>query len=158
MCGSQWYSHMMQFTGRDHRWSCLKAERSGIRELVFPVISKHFVPWDLPAWSFHVVLKTRDIISCVGVFILPSLTECFSCVFWGNLFLACPHPPKIHNGHHIGGHASPYLPGMIVKYTCNPGYMLVGKAFIFCTHQGTWSPFDSYCKGILHSCWGFMEY
>uniref|UniRef100_A0A8D1K7A5 Sushi domain-containing protein n=1 Tax=Sus scrofa TaxID=9823 RepID=A0A8D1K7A5_PIG len=61
---------------------------------------------------------------------------------------ACPHPPKIHNGHHIGGHASPYLPGMIVKYTCNPGYMLVGKAFIFCTHQGTWSPFDSYCKEV----------
>ncbi|XP_057583190.1 complement receptor type 1 [Hippopotamus amphibius kiboko] len=61
---------------------------------------------------------------------------------------ACPHPPKIHNGHHMGGHASQYLPGMTVNYTCDPGYKLMGKAFIFCTHQGTWSPFDLSCKGI----------
>ncbi|KAF5916762.1 hypothetical protein HPG69_005557, partial [Diceros bicornis minor] len=70
-------------------------------------------------------------------------------VFWGNLFLACPHPPKIHNGHLIGGHASPYLPGVTVTYTCDLGYLLVGKAFIFCTHQGTWSQSDHYCKEIL---------
>ncbi|KAF5916776.1 hypothetical protein HPG69_005571 [Diceros bicornis minor] len=48
--------------------------------------------------------------------------------------LSCPHPPKIHNGHHIGGHASAYLPGMTVTYTGDPGYLLVGKAFIFCIH------------------------
>nr|XP_058901563.1 complement receptor type 1 [Kogia breviceps] len=61
---------------------------------------------------------------------------------------ACPHPPKIHNGHHIAGHASPYLPGMTVNYTCDPGYKMVGKAFIFCTHQGTWSLCDLYCKEV----------
>ncbi|XP_034522836.1 complement receptor type 1-like isoform X3 [Ailuropoda melanoleuca] len=60
----------------------------------------------------------------------------------------CPHPPKIHNGHYIEGHASPYLPGMIVNYTCDPGYLLVGRAFIFCTYQGTWSQFDHYCKEV----------
>ncbi|XP_045643741.1 complement receptor type 1 isoform X3 [Ursus americanus] len=60
----------------------------------------------------------------------------------------CPHPPKIHNGHYIEGHASPYLPGMIVNYTCDPGYLLVGRAFIFCTYQGTWSQSDHYCKEV----------
>ena len=148
----------MQFTGRDYRWSCLKAEKSGFRDLVFPLISKHLVRWDLPALGFLVILIDRDIISCVGVFILLSLTECLFLCFGGNLFLACPHPPKINNGHHIAGHASPYLPGMTVNYTCDPGYKLVGKAFIFCTHQGTWSLFDLYCKGIWYSCLIFMKY
>ncbi|KAF5916773.1 hypothetical protein HPG69_005568, partial [Diceros bicornis minor] len=68
---------------------------------------------------------------------------------WG----PCPHPPKIHNRHHIGGHASPCLPGMTVTYTCNLGYLLLGKAFAFCTQQRTWSQFDYYCKGNSLSCW-----
>ncbi|KAI5168884.1 Complement Receptor Type 1 [Manis pentadactyla] len=63
------------------------------------------------------------------------------------LELACPPPPKICNGHLIRGHAAPCVPGMTVTYTCDPGYLLVGKAFIFCTHQGTWSQFDQDCKG-----------
>ncbi|KAM5201988.1 complement receptor type 1 isoform 2-T2 [Hipposideros larvatus] len=70
---------------------------------------------------------------------------------------ACPHPPEIHNGHHSGGHASPYLPGMTVSYTCDPGYVLMGKAFIFCTHKGTWSPFDHYCKEVKCSLPQFMN-
>ncbi|XP_074178083.1 complement receptor type 1 isoform X9 [Rhinolophus sinicus] len=70
---------------------------------------------------------------------------------------ACPHPPKIHNGHHIGRDAPPYLPGMSVNYTCDPGYLLVGKAFIFCTHKGTWSQFDHYCKEVKCSLPPFMN-
>ncbi|XP_014638796.1 PREDICTED: complement receptor type 1 isoform X1 [Ceratotherium simum simum] len=70
---------------------------------------------------------------------------------------ACPHPPKIHNGHLIGGHASPYLPGVTVTYTCDLGYLLVGKAFIFCTHQGTWSQSDHYCKEVKCSLPQFMN-
>ncbi|XP_070252749.1 complement receptor type 1 isoform X4 [Myotis yumanensis] len=61
---------------------------------------------------------------------------------------ACPPPPKVHNGRHTGGHVSPYLPGMIVNYTCDPGYLLVGKGFIFCTHEGTWSQVYHYCKEV----------
>ncbi|XP_027631896.1 complement receptor type 1 isoform X1 [Tupaia chinensis] len=61
---------------------------------------------------------------------------------------ACPLPPKIRNGYTTGGHVSLYLPGMKVNYTCDPGYLLVGKAFIFCTDQGTWSPLDHYCKEV----------
>ncbi|XP_015427381.1 PREDICTED: complement receptor type 1-like, partial [Myotis davidii] len=59
---------------------------------------------------------------------------------------ACPPPPKVHNGRHTEGHVSPYLPGMIVNYTCDPGYLLVGKGFIFCTHEGNWSQVYHYCK------------
>ncbi|XP_070123988.1 complement receptor type 1-like isoform X5 [Equus przewalskii] len=70
---------------------------------------------------------------------------------------ACPHPPKIHNGHKIGGRASPYLPGMTVTYTCDPGYLLVGNAFIFCTHLGTWSQSDHYCKEVKCSLPQFMN-
>ncbi|XP_057364006.1 complement decay-accelerating factor, GPI-anchored-like isoform X2 [Manis pentadactyla] len=65
------------------------------------------------------------------------------------IFSACPPPPKICNGHLIRGHAAPCVPGMTVTYTCDPGYLLVGKAFIFCTHQGTWSQFDQDCKAMI---------
>ncbi|XP_059001267.1 complement receptor type 1 isoform X1 [Mustela lutreola] len=60
----------------------------------------------------------------------------------------CPHLPKIHNGYYLERPASPYLPGMTVNYTCDPGYLLVGRAFIFCTNQGTWSQFDHFCKEV----------
>nr|XP_017203309.1 complement receptor type 1 [Oryctolagus cuniculus] len=62
--------------------------------------------------------------------------------------VACPPPPKIQGGHHTGGRDAPFLPGMIVNYTCDPGYLLVGKAFIFCSDQGTWSQLDHYCKEV----------
>ncbi|XP_053464040.1 complement receptor type 1 isoform X2 [Nycticebus coucang] len=71
--------------------------------------------------------------------------------------VACPHPPKIQNAHLIEGHVSLYLPGMIVSYTCVHGYQLVGKAFIFCTDQGTWSHFDHYCKEVNCSLPQFMN-
>ncbi|XP_029791226.1 complement receptor type 1-like isoform X2 [Suricata suricatta] len=61
---------------------------------------------------------------------------------------ACPLPPEILNGHSTEGRASPYLPGMIVHYTCDPGYLLVGRNFIFCTHLGTWSQLEHYCKEV----------
>nr|XP_010339349.2 complement receptor type 1 [Saimiri boliviensis boliviensis] len=70
---------------------------------------------------------------------------------------ACPHLPKIQNGHYIGGHVPPYLPGMIINYICDPGYLLVGKAFIFCTVQGTWSQLDHYCKEVNCSFPQFMN-
>ncbi|XP_032187891.1 LOW QUALITY PROTEIN: complement receptor type 1-like [Mustela erminea] len=60
----------------------------------------------------------------------------------------CPHLPKIHNGYYLERPASPYLPGMTVIYTCDPGYLLVGRAFILCTNQGTWSQFDHFCKDV----------
>ncbi|PNJ53170.1 CR1 isoform 1, partial [Pongo abelii] len=70
---------------------------------------------------------------------------------------ACPHPPKIQNGHYIGGHVSLYLPGMTVSYICDPGYLLVGMGFIFCTDQGVWSQLDHYCKEVNCSFPLFMN-
>ncbi|XP_023404158.2 complement receptor type 1 isoform X1 [Loxodonta africana] len=69
----------------------------------------------------------------------------------------CPPPPKIYNGHHIGGHASSYLPGMTVNYSCDPGYLLLGKPFIFCTYQGTWSQLGHFCKEVKCSLPYFMN-
>uniref|UniRef100_G1QKA7 Complement C3b/C4b receptor 1 (Knops blood group) n=1 Tax=Nomascus leucogenys TaxID=61853 RepID=G1QKA7_NOMLE len=70
---------------------------------------------------------------------------------------ACPHPPKIQNGHYIGGHVSLYLPGMAINYICDSGYLLVGKGFIFCTDQGIWSQLDHYCKEVNCSFPLFMN-
>nr|XP_020139996.1 complement receptor type 1 [Microcebus murinus] len=70
---------------------------------------------------------------------------------------ACPQPPKIQNGHLTGQHASPYRPGTIVSYTCDRGYLLVGKAFIFCTDRGTWSQLGHYCKEVNCNLPQFMN-
>ncbi|XP_063469675.1 complement receptor type 1 [Symphalangus syndactylus] len=70
---------------------------------------------------------------------------------------ACPHPPKIKNGHYIGGHVSLYLPGMTISYICDSGYLLVGKGFIFCTDQGIWSQLDHFCKEVNCSFPLFMN-
>ncbi|XP_075398504.1 complement receptor type 1-like [Tenrec ecaudatus] len=69
----------------------------------------------------------------------------------------CPHPPEIRNGHLIGAQTSSYHPGMTVQYICDPGYQSVGKPFIFCTHQGTWSHFEHHCKEITCSLPQFMN-
>ncbi|XP_048214199.1 complement receptor type 2 [Perognathus longimembris pacificus] len=69
----------------------------------------------------------------------------------------CPHPPKLQNGHHIGEYTSSYLPGMKVNYTCDPGYLMVGRGFIFCTPQRTWSEFDHYCKEVKCSLPSSMD-
>ncbi|XP_039086030.1 complement receptor type 1-like [Hyaena hyaena] len=69
----------------------------------------------------------------------------------------CPLPPKILHGHSTGGQASPHFPGMTVSYTCDPGYWLVGRNFIFCTHLGTWSQFKAYCKEVNCSLPEFMN-
>uniref|UniRef100_A0A671G1S3 Sushi domain-containing protein n=1 Tax=Rhinolophus ferrumequinum TaxID=59479 RepID=A0A671G1S3_RHIFE len=123
------------------------------------------LPTDLQTFSalgptylgLHVALIVRHIIIYCGMFIFLCLTECRFLGFGGNLLIACPHPPTIRNGHHIGRDAPPYLPGMRVSYTCDPGYLLVGKAFIFCTHKGTWSQFDHYCKEVKCSLPPFMN-
>ncbi|XP_013358756.1 PREDICTED: complement receptor type 1 [Chinchilla lanigera] len=61
---------------------------------------------------------------------------------------ACPPPPKIQNGRHIGVHAASYLPGMKFFYTCDPGYLVEGSDFIFCTDRRTWSRLDHFCTKV----------
>lgn len=66
-----------------HRWSCLKAERSLFEESFFPGISKYLVPLE-PACLGSLCGSNRDVIRYVGVFVLLCLTEClFLCFFLG---------------------------------------------------------------------------
>ncbi|NXG63318.1 ZP3R protein, partial [Hemiprocne comata] len=61
----------------------------------------------------------------------------------------CLHPPNITNGKLKGNISDTFSYGQSVSYTCNPGYSLVGNAFINCTTSGTWSQPPPQCKGML---------
>lgn len=38
-------------------------------------------------------------------------------------------------------------PGTSMKYSCDPGYELVGEASIHCTAEGVWTPAAPKCEG-----------
>ncbi|KFP94617.1 Complement receptor type 1, partial [Haliaeetus albicilla] len=60
----------------------------------------------------------------------------------------CLHPPNITNGKLKGNISDTFSYGASVSYSCNPGYSLVGNAFINCTVSGTWSQPHPQCKEI----------
>ncbi|XP_064354066.1 complement receptor type 1 isoform X2 [Dromaius novaehollandiae] len=53
--------------------------------------------------------------------------------------LLCPSPPSIKNGQHHGKNVKVFIPGMSVKYHCDPGYALTGTTQVSCLPSGTWS-------------------
>ncbi|XP_010081196.1 PREDICTED: complement receptor type 1-like [Pterocles gutturalis] len=53
--------------------------------------------------------------------------------------LQCPSPPNIKNGQHESKDVKEFIPGMSVKYHCDPGYVLTGKTAVSCLTSGTWS-------------------
>ncbi|GAB0200053.1 complement receptor type 1 [Grus japonensis] len=53
--------------------------------------------------------------------------------------LECPSPPNINNGHHDSKDVKVFIPGISVKYYCDPGYVLTGKTTVSCLTSGTWS-------------------
>ncbi|XP_013929689.1 PREDICTED: complement receptor type 2-like [Thamnophis sirtalis] len=59
----------------------------------------------------------------------------------------CQQPPKIQNGIH-NNQETLFPIGMLVKYTCNPGYALIGEATIQCMDSGTWSSLAPNCEEI----------
>ncbi|NXN62584.1 ZP3R protein, partial [Rynchops niger] len=61
----------------------------------------------------------------------------------------CLHPPSITNGKLNGNISDTFSYGASVSYSCNPGYSLVGNAFINCTMSGTWNKPPPRCKGVL---------
>ncbi|NXP03121.1 C4BPA protein, partial [Thinocorus orbignyianus] len=61
----------------------------------------------------------------------------------------CLRPPSITNGKLNGNISDTFSYGESVSYSCNPGYSLVGNAFINCTLLGTWSQPPPHCKGVL---------
>ncbi|NXQ47649.1 DAF1 protein, partial [Catharus fuscescens] len=51
----------------------------------------------------------------------------------------CPMPPEVANGNHNAQNKAVFSAGMSVRYTCNPGYYLVGNAAVSCRASGNWS-------------------
>uniref|UniRef100_A0A8C5SRY0 Sushi domain-containing protein n=1 Tax=Laticauda laticaudata TaxID=8630 RepID=A0A8C5SRY0_LATLA len=51
----------------------------------------------------------------------------------------CQPPPDIQNGTRSNQETAVFPSGMLVKYTCNPGYALIGEATIQCIDNGMWS-------------------
>ncbi|XP_077758389.1 complement receptor type 2 isoform X2 [Canis aureus] len=58
----------------------------------------------------------------------------------------CQAPPKILNGRKEDRHLVRFDPGTSIKYSCDPGYVLVGKESILCTSEGVWTPTVPECK------------
>ncbi|NXH48040.1 CR1 protein, partial [Dicaeum eximium] len=59
----------------------------------------------------------------------------------------CPMPPEVANGHHNGGDKAFFSAGMSVRYSCSPGYYLVGNAAVSCRASGNWSQPRPRCEG-----------
>ncbi|XP_040290674.1 beta-2-glycoprotein 1-like isoform X2 [Bufo bufo] len=58
----------------------------------------------------------------------------------------CNEPPSIENGYFVkNGHL---IEGVLVKYTCNPGYRLEGSAFTECLGNKTWSNYAPTCRKL----------
>ncbi|EOB07041.1 Complement receptor type 2, partial [Anas platyrhynchos] len=53
--------------------------------------------------------------------------------------LQCPSPPSIEGGSHNSQEVEAFIPGMVVNYSCDPGFSLLGEASIYCTESGNWS-------------------
>ncbi|XP_014388054.1 PREDICTED: complement receptor type 2 isoform X2 [Myotis brandtii] len=59
---------------------------------------------------------------------------------------ACQAPPEILNGQKEDRHRMRFEPGTSIKYSCDPGYVLVGEESIHCTSDGVWTPTVPKCK------------
>nr|XP_003930463.2 complement receptor type 2 isoform X2 [Saimiri boliviensis boliviensis] len=58
----------------------------------------------------------------------------------------CQAPPNILNGQKEDRHLVRFDPGTSIKYSCNPGYVLVGEESIRCTSEGVWTTPAPRCK------------
>ncbi|NXY61038.1 DAF factor, partial [Callaeas wilsoni] len=63
--------------------------------------------------------------------------------------LQCPSPPNIDKGNHDSQDLEVFPTGMVVNYSCEPGYSLLGEASIYCTDSGSWSLPLPQCAGTL---------
>uniref|UniRef100_A0A8C9NTA3 Sushi domain-containing protein n=1 Tax=Serinus canaria TaxID=9135 RepID=A0A8C9NTA3_SERCA len=82
-----------------------------------------------------------------GGFVVPALGQLGS-----SPLLAvppCPSPPIIRNGQHDSKEVTEFVPGMAVKYHCDPGYVLAGKSSVSCLPSGVWSIPYPRCEGEL---------
>uniref|UniRef100_A0A8C3MVU1 Uncharacterized protein n=1 Tax=Geospiza parvula TaxID=87175 RepID=A0A8C3MVU1_GEOPR len=64
----------------------------------------------------------------------------------------CPMPPEVANGNHNGRDKAFFTAGMSVRYSCDPGYYLVGNAAVSCRASGNWSQPRPRCEGESGLC------
>uniref|UniRef100_A0A8B9BW11 Complement C3b/C4b receptor 1 (Knops blood group) n=1 Tax=Anser brachyrhynchus TaxID=132585 RepID=A0A8B9BW11_9AVES len=64
-----------------------------------------------------------------------------------SLEVQCPSPPNIEGGSHNSQEVEVFIPGMVVNYSCDPGFSLLGEASIYCTESGNWSLPPPQCAG-----------
>uniref|UniRef100_A0A674GI92 Sushi domain-containing protein n=1 Tax=Taeniopygia guttata TaxID=59729 RepID=A0A674GI92_TAEGU len=64
----------------------------------------------------------------------------------------CPMPPEVANGKHNGQDKAFFTAGMAVRYSCDPGYYLVGNAAVSCRASGNWSQPRPRCEGESGLC------
>ncbi|XP_012577599.1 PREDICTED: C4b-binding protein beta chain [Condylura cristata] len=55
-----------------------------------------------------------------------------------------PPPPR----QLVDPHGPPYGLRVAVTFTCDPGYLLVGVALVFCTEEGTWNSPAHHCGEV----------
>ncbi|XP_048665437.1 complement receptor type 2 isoform X7 [Marmota marmota marmota] len=58
----------------------------------------------------------------------------------------CQPPPTILNGQREDRRLVRFDPGTSIKYSCNPGYVLVGEEYLNCTSEGKWTPTTPQCR------------
>ncbi|XP_066217945.1 complement receptor type 2 isoform X3 [Saccopteryx leptura] len=90
------------------------------------------------------IMNGSDLIKChTNNKWVPGVPTCIK-----KAFVGCRTPLKIPNGNHTGGDIARFSPGTSILYSCDQGYLLVGDALLHCTHEGTWSQPEPYCKEI----------
>ncbi|XP_023801732.1 complement receptor type 2-like, partial [Cyanistes caeruleus] len=60
----------------------------------------------------------------------------------------CPMPPEVANGKHNAQDKAFFTAGMSVRYSCHPGYYLVGNAAVSCRASGNWSQPSPRCEEL----------
>ncbi|XP_075852994.1 complement receptor type 2 [Microcebus murinus] len=63
-----------------------------------------------------------------------------------DLPLECSPLPMIPNGYHTGENVGSIAPGLSVRYSCEPGYLLLGEKILHCLSSGAWSAMAPTCE------------
>uniref|UniRef100_A0A8C5JP90 Sushi domain-containing protein n=1 Tax=Junco hyemalis TaxID=40217 RepID=A0A8C5JP90_JUNHY len=85
---------------------------------------------------------------------ISSTITCLENLTWSEAqefckMLQCPSPPNITKGTHDSQDLEVFPAGMVVNYSCDPGYSLRGEASIHCTSSGNWSLPLPQCAGVV---------
>uniref|UniRef100_A0A8U8BH61 Uncharacterized protein n=1 Tax=Geospiza parvula TaxID=87175 RepID=A0A8U8BH61_GEOPR len=87
----------------------------------------------------------------------PPTSTCLDNLTWTEVpelcqIRPCPMPPEVANGNHNGRDRAGFTMGMSVRYSCDPGYYLVGNAAVSCRASGNWSQPRPRCEGESGLC------